>query len=342
MTDVIRRRQPDVVIVQGDTTTNFGASLAAFYERVPVAHVEAGLRSADLHNPFPEEAHRILTDSLAAVHYAPTDRARKNLLAEGRDPTTIQVVGNTVVDALYAAIASADGATDSAMPRPPNPGDGPHKTMRSVLVTAHRRESFDTGIDALCGALLMLTRDRDDVEVTYVLHPNPQARRPALARLTGASRIRLVEPLPYTKFVRAMSAADLVVSDSGGIQEEAPYLGVRVLVTRTTTERQEVTESGWVRLVGLDTGAIIDGIKDALDGTAWTTPSQPTRPLGDGHAAEMIRDDLIHRFATAALERPSEVEHQSSDTVRHGMEPVRSRIDEPSASLVGEAAASIS
>lgn len=287
LSDVIRQHEPDLLMVQGDTTTNIGVGLAGFYEHTPVAHVEAGLRSGDMSRPFPEEMHRVVTDRLAWVHYAPTERSRQNLMAEGCSRESIAVVGNTVVDAMYS-ILGASLRSDHRQ------GD----RTRRILVTAHRRESFGDGMVSICRAIRDIVSLRSDVQVSYILHPNPAARGPATEILSGCDSVRLIEPLPYPQFLRLMSESDIIVSDSGGVQEEAPYLGRPVVVTRDVTERPEAAELGRSLLVGAHREAIVGTVLRLLDDeVTYRAMARPATPFGDGHSAERIRDDLLARFA---------------------------------------------
>ena len=284
--ETMRTFHPDTVLVQGDTLTAFAASLAASYARFPVAHVEAGLRTDDPREPFPEEFHRRLIDTLAWVHYAPTDRARENLLAEGCAAERIAVVGNTVVDAMRRMLG-ADGGR-AAAPEPP-----PYR----MVVTAHRRESFGSGIGKICEALGRLVHERNDLEVVYALHSNPEAHQPVRQLLAGIDRIQLVRPLLYREFLSIVASAHFVLTDSGGIQEEAPYLGKPVLVARTRTERPEAVEHGNAELVGTDPGQIAAAVCRLLDDRElYLRRAARTEPFGDGHAAERIRDDLRRRW----------------------------------------------
>lgn len=290
LSEVIREEQPDVLVVQGDTTTNIGVGLAGFYEHTPVAHVEAGLRSGDMAKPFPEEMHRVLTDRLAWVHYAPTVRARDHLIAEGCDPSSVVVSGNTVVDAMFSILGAGRHVRSRSDER-----------MRMVLVTAHRRESFGDGIVSICRAVKDIVSLRSDVEVTYILHPNPAARGPAIEILRDCPRVVMREPLSYPFFLRLMIESDVIVSDSGGVQEEAPYLGRPVVVTRDVTERPEAADLGRSLIVGAHREAIVGTVLRLLeDPVAYQTVARPAAPFGDGHAAERIRDDLIARFARQA------------------------------------------
>jgi UDP-N-acetylglucosamine 2-epimerase (non-hydrolysing) len=284
--DVIDDAQPDLVIVEGDTTTNLGAALAAFYARVPVAHVEAGLRTGDFSHPFPEEMHRVLVDQLAEIRYSPTDRARENLRAANFDATSIAVVGNTVVDALN------DVRQRPWHGRFPLPAD-----KRILLVTAHRRESFGEGIVRICSAIRELVSTRDDLYVIYVLHPNPAARRPAVRLLGGVPGVLLTEPQPYEEFIQLLSRSFIVLTDSGGIQEEAPYLGVPALVIREATERPEAAEGGAARIVGTDVGRIVAAVTELLDDPdLHAEMARPRSPYGDGRASVRIVEDLAARL----------------------------------------------
>lgn len=284
---VIRDHRPAVLVVQGDTITGMGAALAAGYEQVPVAHVEAGLRTGDLMQPFPEEMQRIVIDRISAVRYAPTEQARANLLAEGCEHDSVVVVGNTVVDALRLILA-----------RPHTSGLWERSALRRVLVTAHRRENFGEGVASICDAVIRLAETRTDVDVVYVLHPNPNARDPAVSALSGRPRVRLVEPLGYPEFVQSMAAADVIITDSGGIQEEGPYLGTPVLVTREVTERPEVADQGRTTLVGTDPAVIVETVGRVLDGvaTGGVFTEGVAGPYGDGRASERIRTDLFARL----------------------------------------------
>ena len=287
LADAIEAEKPSLVMVEGDTTTNLAASLAAFYAGVPIAHVEAGLRSGDPHQPFPEEMHRVLVDQLASVHYAPTDGARDNLLAEhSAGPDSVLVSGNTVVDALLSALHDN---RDLALIAP--------EGRRVLLVTAHRRENFGDGIDAICRAIRELATSRDDLDIVFVLHSNPAARAPAEAALSDLPNVSLIAPQPYHAFIRLIARADIVLTDSGGVQEEAPYLGTPVLVARDVTERPEASEAGAAMLVGACTEAIVDAVCALLeDKELYAAMSQKVAPYGDGAAAARIHEDLVKRL----------------------------------------------
>jgi len=288
---VLAEERPDLVIAQGDTTTVMTAALAAFYRGIPFAHVEAGLRSGNPTRPFPEEANRAITARLAAVHFAPTDRARMNLLREGVPAANVHMVGNTVIDALLWTAARVDAAKFA-----------PPAGKRLVLVTAHRREHFGEPFERICRGLRAIA-DRGDVELLYPVHPNPNIDAAARRHLADHPHIRLTAPLDYPDMVAAMQAATLILTDSGGIQEEAPTFGVPVLVLREETERPEGVAAGVARLVGTDPGTIAREAASLLDDVAAhramaSAPgssgpgSSGTSPYGDGHSAARIVEHL--------------------------------------------------
>ncbi|CAB3760267.1 non-hydrolyzing UDP-N-acetylglucosamine 2-epimerase [Paraburkholderia solisilvae] len=292
MRDVIRDSRPDLVLVHGDTTTTLASSLAAFYQRVPVGHVEAGLRTGDLLSPWPEEANRKLTGALAALHFAPTQRARQNLLAEGIDDARIAVTGNTVIDALLEVRARL--AREPAMAAAAD-ADLPRLAFgrRVLVVTGHRRESFGAGFERICAALARIAHARPEVEIVYPVHLNPAVREPVNRLLGGIANVHLIEPLQYLPFVRLMDRATVILTDSGGVQEEAPSLGKPVLVMRDTTERQEAVDAGVVKLVGTDDAAIVAGVLALFDDPhACAAMTRVANPYGDGHAAARIVDAL--------------------------------------------------
>jgi UDP-N-acetylglucosamine 2-epimerase (non-hydrolysing) len=284
----LAERKPDLVLVQGDTTTVFCATLAAFYHRIPVGHVEAGLRTGDLSAPWPEEANRVLTSRLAALHFAPTEGARDNLLREGVPAGRIHVTGNTVVDALLMARERVRAAPPEVPGLPASAGSGPR---RLVLVTCHRRESFGPGLESICRALAELAARFPGVDFVYPVHPNPNVRGPvdaALGRLPGGN-VHLVNPLEYLPFVSLMDRCALLLTDSGGVQEEAPILGKPVLVLREVTERPEAVAAGAARLVGTDRQKIVAEVSRLLtDKRAYAEMAQVRHVYGDGHAAERI------------------------------------------------------
>jgi UDP-N-acetylglucosamine 2-epimerase (non-hydrolysing) len=291
--DVLREHQPDWVLVQGDTTTVMAAAIAAQYARIRVGHIEAGLRSYDRDNPFPEEMNRVVTGHVSSLHFAPTARARENLLRENIDPKAIIVTGNTVIDALLRARAT---------PWTPEPGDplfALPKDRRWLLVTAHRRENFGQPIRDICQALIRLA-DRGDIHIVYPVHPNPNIKDPVYELLSSHPAITLTPPLEYHPLVWLMSHCELVLTDSGGIQEEAPSLGKPVLVMRKTTERPEAVEAGTARLVGTEPDCIVtEGSQLLDDKQAYKSMSQAINPYGDGHAAERILAALRGDFGMA-------------------------------------------
>ncbi len=289
---VIEAERPDRVLVHGDTTTTFAAALAAYYQRVPVGHVEAGLRTGNRYSPWPEEMNRCLAGALTDLHFAPTNGARDNLLREGVAPERITVTGNTVVDALLTIVARLRGSADIVTPENPDLASlAPER--RLIVVTGHRRESFGRGFQRLCEALRHLA-DRPDVQVVYPVHLNPNVLGPVRAALGEHPHVHLLPPMDYLPFVGLLDRADIVITDSGGIQEEAPSLGKPVLVTRDTTERPEAVEAGTVRLVGTDVERIVAETELLLDDPAWyERMARAHNPYGDGHAAGRIVERLL-------------------------------------------------
>jgi UDP-N-acetylglucosamine 2-epimerase (non-hydrolysing) len=291
--------RPDAVLVQGDTTTTFAGALAAFYRQIPVFHVEAGLRTGDLTSPFPEEGNRQLTTRLAALHLAPTLGNKANLVAENVDPSQIVVTGNTVVDALLRAVHLSGGYGDPAL------ADLDRDPRRVILVTAHRRESWGDGHAAVGRALAEIAKTEPDALVVFPIHRNPVVRETVLPLLDGLPNVRVVEPLPYGGLVRLMRRADLILTDSGGIQEEGPSLGKPVLVLRDTTERPEAVAAGTVRLVGTEETAIVGATRTLLhDDREYTAMANAVNPYGDGRAAERTLGAMAHFFGLG--ERPEE------------------------------------
>ena len=280
--EVFARERPDAVLIQGDTTTVMTAAMAAFYRRIDVGHVEAGLRTGDLHNPFPEEMNRIVAGRLSRWHFAPTEGSRDNLLREGFDPVSVHVTGNTVIDALLEVVRR-----DTPLPVEVPEG------RRMVLVTAHRRENFGAPFREVCLAIRDLADRHDDVHFVYPVHPNPNVSGPAREILDGHDRITLCPPMDYLPFVAAMKHAHLVLTDSGGVQEEAPALGKPVLVMRRETERPEAVQAGVVKLVGPVREAIVAEVSRLLDDPdAHAGMAKGVSPYGDGHAAARIVDIL--------------------------------------------------
>lgn len=283
---VLSEQKPDCILVQGDTTTVMAVALAAFYRRIPVGHVEAGLRTGDLSNPFPEEMNRLLAGRMSKWHFAPTQSAKANLLKEGFDEASIHVTGNTVIDALMD-VAARD------LPLPIEVA----ATERVVLVTAHRRENFGLPLEEICRAIYDLAEHYSDVRFIYPVHPNPNVIETVNRKLSGHSRITLCAPLDYLPFVATMKRADVVLTDSGGVQEEAPALGKPVLVMRRETERPEAVTEGVVVLVGPEYSSIVSNVRRLLDDpSAYAAMAKGVSPYGDGHAAERIVTVLENAF----------------------------------------------
>ncbi len=295
--EVLQDAAPDFVLVHGDTTTTMAASLAAYYARIPVGHVEAGLRTGDIYSPWPEEMNRRLTGAIAALHFAPTEGAQANLLREGVTEDRVAVTGNTVIDALLTVIEQVR-ATDEAdfLQR----FDGIDFSRSLVLVTGHRRESFGRGFEQICEALAKLA-ETPDVEIVYPVHLNPNVQEPVQRVLGSLPNVHLLEPQEYLSFLFLMDRARLVITDSGGIQEEAPSLGKPVLVMRTTTERPEAVDAGTVRLVGTEVDAIVNATRELLlDEERYRSMSVAHNPYGDGKASQRIADALFAYCNAAA------------------------------------------
>ena len=288
VTRVVEEVKPDVILVQGDTTTAMMASLAAVMQKVEVGHVEAGLRTASLYNPFPEEINRRVTGAIARYHFAPTERSAANLRAENVPASWIHVTGNTVIDALRMTLEREVKLDLPCVDRIAESG------RRLILVTAHRRESFGTPFESLCRALRSIADRNPDVELVYPVHLNPNVREPVGRLLAGHERIHLIEPLSYEKFVHLMAKAFLLLTDSGGVQEEAPYLGKPALVMRDNTERPEAVEAGTAKLVGTDESCIVAETELLLhDDSAYRAMARAGSPFGDGQAARRIADILL-------------------------------------------------
>jgi UDP-N-acetylglucosamine 2-epimerase (non-hydrolysing) len=278
MTDTLARLRPSLLLVQGDTTTVFGSALAAFYQDVPVAHVEAGLRTQDIRRPYPEEANRRLTSVLTTLHFAPTPRACRSLLSEGVPRERIAVTGNTVVDAVLAFRR-----------RLGTEGDPPADGLRRILLTSHRRENWGEDLRNICVAVRQLVETFDDIEVIYPVHLNPQVKGPVEEFLGNTPRVKLLPPLGYAAFMTALAQATLVLTDSGGVQEEAPSLGKPVLVLRDVTERPEACEAGVARVIGTKTDAIVREVSELLTNRdAYGAMVAAGNPFGDGGAAARI------------------------------------------------------
>ncbi len=280
--------RPDLVLVQGDTTTVLCAALAAFYQGLPVGHVEAGLRTGDKQCPFPEEVNRVLTSRLADYHFVPTERAKQNLLREAVPEEAIFVTGNTVIDALLAALAKVRAAPPAIKGLPPDFFRIP-TPRRMVLITSHRRESFGRGVQEICRGICRLASAFPAVDFVYPVHLNPSVRGPVHQMLSGKDNVHLIEPLAYPEFVSLLDRSHLVLTDSGGVQEEAPSLGKPVLVMRETTERPEAVAAGVARLVGADAEAIVSQVSHLLlDRAAYNRMARAVSPYGDGHACARI------------------------------------------------------
>ncbi|RJT39501.1 non-hydrolyzing UDP-N-acetylglucosamine 2-epimerase [Rahnella woolbedingensis] len=295
---VLDEFQPDVVLVHGDTTTTLSASLAAFYHQIPVGHVEAGLRTGDLSSPWPEEGNRLLTGHLAKWHFAPTENARENLQQENISPQGIFVTGNTVIDALlwvrdrFSSDASLAQQLADSYPFL-------DAAKKLILVTGHRRESFGGGFERICSALADIALRHPDVQIVYPVHLNPNVSEPVNRILQGIDNIVLIDPQDYLPFVYLMDKAYLILTDSGGVQEEAPSLGKPVLVMRETTERPEAVDAGTVRLVGTDPAKIVEEVNRLLnDENEYNSMSRAHNPYGDGHACRHILDALKNHWVS--------------------------------------------
>jgi len=311
---VLQEVKPDLVLVHGDTTTSMAASLASFYLQVSVGHVEAGLRTHDIHSPFPEELNRQITGRITAYHFAPTEQARQNLLVEQIADEKIVVTGNTVIDALLSVVEKArempfSDALLKQLPYlanmqspPPSRGrvrvgvDIPSPTdeaVRIILVTGHRRENFGQGFEEICKALHELACMHPDMQIIYPMHLNPNVREPVNRLLSQLSNVHLIEPLDYLPFVKLMDLSYLILTDSGGVQEEAPSLGKPVLVMRDTTERPEAVQAGTVKLVGANCNNIVSAVDQLLtDNAAYKAMAKAHNPYGDGRASERILREL--------------------------------------------------
>ncbi len=295
---VLESFKPDVVLVHGDTTTTMAASLAAFYQRIPVGHVEAGLRTGDLNSPWPEEGNRTLTGRLAMYHFAPTATSRDNLLRENINEERITVTGNTVIDALFWVrdrVLGDEALRNELMQRYPFL----EEDKKLILVTGHRRESFGLCFEHICHALADIASHHPDVQIVYPVHLNPNVSEPVNRILGHVANVKLIDPQDYLPFVWLMNRAWLILTDSGGIQEEAPSLGKPVLVMREMTERPEAVAAGTVRLVGTDRQRIVDEVTRLLqDDAAWQAMSRAHNPYGDGQACDRILSALKNNQVT--------------------------------------------
>ncbi|BCD60574.1 UDP-N-acetylglucosamine 2-epimerase (non-hydrolysing) [Nitratiruptor sp. YY08-14] len=294
--NVLSDFQPDIVLVHGDTTTTFAASLAAFYQKIRVGHVEAGLRTYNLYTPWPEEANRELTGVLATYHFAPTKSAKENLIRENRDPKSIIVTGNTVIDALFLVLKKIENDKNlqnkiiDAINRQYKLQDN----KKIILVTGHRRENFGEGFKNICEALKTIALQNPDVDIVYPVHLNPNVQKPVKEILSNTPNIHLIEPLTYEEFVYFMDRSYFIITDSGGIQEEAPSLGKPVLVMRETTERPEAVAAGTVKLVGTDKEKIVKEAQKLIEKKQeYEKMAKAHNPYGDGGASERIKEFLI-------------------------------------------------
>lgn len=292
MAQVLKNSKPDIVMVQGDTTTAAAAALAAFYSRIPVAHIEAGLRSHDINSPFPEELNRKIVGEIATWHFAPTAEARENLIGEGKKPGSIFVTGNTVIDTLLHFSGAMD---DDELLSHELAARFPFldRSKKLILVTGHRRENFDGGIERICTALKVLAA-RGDVQIVYPVHPNPNVREVVEAELRDLPNIHLIDPQDYLPFLYLQKRSYLVLTDSGGVQEEAPSLGKPVLVLRENTERPEGIAAGTARLVGTEVDKILSNANRLLDDpAAYRGMAERHNPYGDGQASARIVEELL-------------------------------------------------
>lgn len=306
MRDVLAKEKPDVVLVHGDTTTSMAAALAAFYQQIPVGHIEAGLRTHDIYSPWPEEMNRQITGRIATYDFAPTPLSRQNLLAEGVDDSKITVTGNTVIDALHMVVkrikdnANLDSELSSSLLKAGYDVSRLDDDKKLVLITGHRRENFGEGFISMCKAIKTLTQKYQDVDFVYPMHLNPNVRKPIHEvfgkNLSNLGNIFFIEPLEYLEFVYLMEKSNIVLTDSGGIQEEAPGLGKPVLVMRDTTERPEALSSGTVHLVGTDYDKIVSEVSTLLDDkVAYEKMSLSVNPYGDGKACVYITNVLLRK-----------------------------------------------
>ena len=297
--ELLKQEKPDIILVQGDTTTAFVASLASFYQKIPVGHIEAGLRTHNRYYPFPEEMNRRLTDALASLHFAPTPKAAENLLKEGISEKSIFVTGNTVIDALFMILARINNVELDELSKPNSKNELSiqpfnNSTNKLILVTAHRRENFGKPLKNICLALKEIAKKNNDVEIIYPVHLNPNVQKTVYSLLNGNDRVHLLKPLDYEPFVNLMAKSYLILTDSGGIQEEAPSLGKPVLVLRDVTERPEAVEAGTVRVVGTDKARVIHETEKLLrDKKEYEKMSQAINPYGDGKASQRIVNILI-------------------------------------------------
>lgn len=297
---VMEVEKPDLVLVHGDTTTTFAGALAAYYQQIPVGHVEAGLRTGNIYSPFPEEMNRKLTGAIAAIHFSPTMTARGNLLREGIDKDAIFVTGNTVIDALMTTVDEGYDFEDEKLQ------SVDFQNHRIILLTTHRRENLGEPMRHIYKALRQIIEEIPDTEIVFPVHRNPLVRKVVEEELSGVDRIHLIEPMEYEPFANLMHHSCLVLTDSGGIQEEAPSLGKPVLVLRNTTERPEAVEAGTVRLIGTDRDRVYEETKRLLtDKAAYDAMSNAVNPYGDGQASRRIVQAILYTFGNST-EKPNE------------------------------------
>ena len=297
---VLQIEEPDIVLVHGDTTTSMATAMAAFYLKIPVGHVEAGLRTYDINSPFPEEFNRQITSRIATLNFAPTKISRQNLLDEKVPDSQIYVTGNTVIDALFSMVEKARiiDFSDTLLKRMPFLSQEKSDIPRIILVTGHRRENFGLGFKEICHALSIISNENPDVHIIYPVHLNPNVRKPVNRILSNLNNVHLIEPMEYLSFIKLMDLSYLILTDSGGIQEEAPSLGKPVLVMRDTTERPEAVESGTVKLVGTNKNEIVKMVNKLLtDSNFYMQMSIAHNPYGDGKAGSIICDILVNRGA---------------------------------------------
>ena len=296
LAEVFANYKPDCILVHGDTTTTLAASLSAYYHKIPVVHIEAGLRTGDLYSPWPEEINRKLTGSLSSLHFAPTQSAYQNLLSEGVSDSQIFITGNTVIDALFDVLDTLKKSTQLTMMLQQQFAFLA-SNRRLILVTGHRRENFGEGFQNICSALLQIALKYPDVDILYPVHLNPQVQGPVRSMLSQVKNIFLIEPVDYLPFVYLMQLSYLIITDSGGIQEEAPSLGIPVLVMREKTERPEAVDAGTVLLVGTNIDKIVSTVASLLeDENYYTNMSGAINPYGDGTAAGKIVDVLARKY----------------------------------------------
>ena len=292
---VLSRLKPELVFVHGDTSTSFSAALAAFYQRIPVAHIEAGLRTGNIYSPWPEEANRQLTTQITTYHFAPTPISKNNLLKENVNEKSICVTGNTVADALFSVLnkiqdnAALEQEIIATIDRTINSSQFKIQNSKFILVTAHRRENQGEGFVNICTALKMIAQNNPDIHIVYAVHLNPNVQQPVKAMLSDVEKIHLIEPVRYEAFIYLMYSAFFIITDSGGVQEEAPSLGKPVLLMRDRTERPEALEEGMVKLVGADAGLIVKEAQELIDNQeAFARMSKAGNPYGDGIACQKI------------------------------------------------------